>query len=595
MDGTATTPPSRRVGRYLLFEAIGAGGMGEVHRARVFAAEGVVKDLCIKRIRAERLSRLGTTERFIAEARLSVRLTHGNIVPVFDFGRAGDEYYLAMEWVDGADLRALILGAEAMDWPFAPEVCAHIGAEIARALAYAHELGAAGGESIVHGDVKPENVLVSRAGDVKLTDFGVATLAGDAGVGGTPAYMPPEQRAGDAIDPRSDLYALGVMLVELYTLERPSSDGGWIDRVPAEIAPILESLLADDPDRRPPDARRVAQTLEEVVSRARAAGGIAPRDELASRAAAAALRRRTRSEALEIGPDASFLRDGLGAGFVARMTGTTAITAAETRTEESSTGAPHGVDAGARVRSGGRGLPMRAVVLSLVVVGLVAAVVSVAAPRTEHRPSTPVTAPAGRQPTPSARDRATAAQRPASARGGIPSRPPPAAAHAERRGRPAAPAASTAPAASPPASPATRLAPSERPVSVHAAARPSARGATSPPRSAGSRDNKAAPADERGRRVPAVDGPAEGASGAGARASAGAPADAAMATLNVNAIPWADVHIDGHAVGVTPLFGLHLPAGRHVIQLSNAPLSTQRETEVHLVAGQQRDVVVDLR
>ncbi|MBZ0120394.1 MAG: serine/threonine protein kinase, partial [Sandaracinaceae bacterium] len=224
----------RRVGRYELLGPVGTGGMGEVHRARAFGAAGVVKHVCLKLIRGARLASPDALERFVEEARLSMQLAHGNIVPVFDFGRCDDGYYLAMEWVDGADAGALL-----RDGPLPPEVAAHVAGEIARALSYAHT---AEGRALIHCDVKPSNVLVSRAGDVKLADFGVATLIGDPTRSGTPAYMAPEQRAGAPVDARTDLYALGWLLAEMITGERsvrPSPEHALHD--------LVERMLADAP------------------------------------------------------------------------------------------------------------------------------------------------------------------------------------------------------------------------------------------------------------------------------------------------------------------------------------------------------------
>ncbi len=275
-----------RVGKYILFESLGRGSMGEVHRARAFGPGGVVKDLCIKRIQAERLSRPGTLDRFVSEARLSMRLAHANIVPVFDFGRAGDEYFLAMEWVDGTDLGQILDEAQESGMQLAPDVVAHVVAEVARALDYAHHNEH---QPIIHRDVKPGNILISRAGDVRLTDFGVAIAVDDeeALVGGTPEYMAPEQWRRGAVDARADLYSLGRILVRAFTGALPAEADlevvAW-DGVPEELRPLLRSMLAVEPKERPERARDVADVLEGFVARARAAGGRAARDVLAGRA-----------------------------------------------------------------------------------------------------------------------------------------------------------------------------------------------------------------------------------------------------------------------------------------------------------------------
>jgi serine/threonine-protein kinase len=300
-----------RVGKYILFEALGSGSMGEVHRARTFGPGGVVKDLCIKRIHADRLSRPGVLDRFVSEARLSMRLAHANIVPVFDFGRAGDQYFLAMEWVDGTDLGRIVEEAEESGVPIPPVLAAHVVAEVARALDYAHHHE---GQPIVHRDVKPGNVLISRAGDVRLTDFGVAIAADEvrAPVGGTPGYMAPEQWRRGPIDARVDLYALGRILVRVLTGDLPEEDGpdgvAWA-AVPADITPVLRSMLARDPAERPARGRDVADVLEGFVAHARVAGSGSPRDRLAQLASDAAT---TRQHARPGVDPASFVAEATG-------------------------------------------------------------------------------------------------------------------------------------------------------------------------------------------------------------------------------------------------------------------------------------------
>lgn len=257
-----------RLGRYRLLQRVGAGGMGEVHRARAYGAEGVVKELCIKRIRVERLAAPGALEAFVREARLSARMAHPNIVPVFDFGRCEDQYYLAMEWIDGVDLSTLLgAGGELAD-----EVVGHLAAEVARALSYAHE--SAPDAPIVHRDVKPANVLVSRTGDVRLGDFGVAHgLGSPCGVAGTKAYMAPEAARG-AAQPASDVYSLG-RLIERARVAPPEGE-------PDPLGALVRELVGEDPDDRPTAAAAVAR-LEAFVAGFVAAGAPSPRETLAAR------------------------------------------------------------------------------------------------------------------------------------------------------------------------------------------------------------------------------------------------------------------------------------------------------------------------
>lgn len=263
-------PHPRRLGRYDLLSRLGSGGMGDVYRARAYGAEGVQKDLCLKLIREPRLAQADALARFVREARLWVGLQHGTIVAVFDFGRSGSDYYLAMEWVDGADAGSLVREA-----PLPDHVAAHVAAEVARALDYAH------GEGVVHCDVKPANVLISRAGDVKLADFGLARAVGAEAGGGTPGYASPEQQAGEEVDARADLYSLGILLTTLTTGGRdPSPLEGW-------MAERVAELTSQAKDARPANAATVANALEGFVARARASGAPSPRELLSARARAA--------------------------------------------------------------------------------------------------------------------------------------------------------------------------------------------------------------------------------------------------------------------------------------------------------------------
>ncbi len=284
--------------------------MGEVYRARAHAAEGVVKELCVKLIRKERLARPGASARFVGEARLSMRLNHGNIVPVFDFGRCGEDYYLAMERVDGVDLETLLSDLRRRGELLPPEVAAHVVAEVARALSYAHGLS----EPVVHCDVKPANVLVSGSGDVKLADFGLATVARDApGRAGTPKYMAPEQHEGGPVGPATDLWALGLLLTE-------ATSGGLSPRAvdEPELAAIAMELVRPSPEERTGSATVLANRLEAFVARARADGSGSPRERLGGLARRAARPRSERTSG-ELATTASFVRDGPNDAFLRSM------------------------------------------------------------------------------------------------------------------------------------------------------------------------------------------------------------------------------------------------------------------------------------
>ena len=277
---TATPEPADRPtmagGRLTFDEKLGAGAMGRVFAAtdRLLGRRVAVKELA-DGIAADAEYR----ERFLREARVLARLSHPNIVQVFDLLAEGDRHYLCMELVVGSSLEAELLRRGA----FPVGEAAALGRQIAQALAYAH------GKEVVHRDLKPANVLVADDGTVKVVDFGVARLADQrmtrTGVlVGTPVYMAPEQIQGGEVDARADLYALGTLLYELVRGE-PPFDGNMAavfakhltqkpPRLPAEphdaaaqrYADLVEALLAKDPAARPASAQEVAAALAAIAA-----------------------------------------------------------------------------------------------------------------------------------------------------------------------------------------------------------------------------------------------------------------------------------------------------------------------------------------
>ncbi|MGE3542452.1 MAG: protein kinase [Kofleriaceae bacterium] len=278
---------TRELGRYELLRPLARGGMAEVFLARRRAA-GVEKWLVVKRIRAEWSRDPRLLDLFVREARLSMSLAHQNIVPVFDFGRIDDQVFLAMERVEGKDLGSCLARAQAR--PLPPLLAAYVAAECCQALDYAHRRKGPDGAAlgIVHRDVTPRNVLLSWAGEVKLTDFGIAALAGDArgGVLGTPAYMAPEQARNDAIDPRADIYGIGLVLREALTGERARPGEGrdglvemakagrlkpWPAAITGPLVTIIDHATALRPDDRYRDARAMLADLDAFIVSERAA------------------------------------------------------------------------------------------------------------------------------------------------------------------------------------------------------------------------------------------------------------------------------------------------------------------------------------
>ncbi|RKH54344.1 PEGA domain-containing protein [Corallococcus aberystwythensis] len=232
-----------RFGKYELQERLGAGGMAVVHRARYTVAEGVSRSVVIKRVRDPYAQDPAFVQMFLNEARISMGLSHGNIVQVFDFGQEAGEYFLAMEWVDGQPLSKVLKRSKLKGMAHLPAPLAvQLMIEVCKGLHHAHTRRDEQGRSLglVHRDVSPDNVLVSHEGEVKLTDFGIAKAqwAGrqetDAGVvRGKFLYLSPEQTRAEALDARSDVYTAGVVLFEMLTGRRPveGDQGSVMERI----------------------------------------------------------------------------------------------------------------------------------------------------------------------------------------------------------------------------------------------------------------------------------------------------------------------------------------------------------------------------
>jgi len=254
---------------------------------------GVEKRLVIKRLRKDRSRDPRFLELFMKEAQLSMSLVQQNIVPVFDFGRIGDDVFLAMEHIDGKDLGSSL--AKERGVGMSPLLAAFIAAECCQALDHAHRRP----ENVIHRDVTPRNVLLSWEGEVKLADFGIAAVVGDAsGALGTPGYMAPEQARAEPTDARVDIYALGIVLWEALIGEhvRPSTDRATTiaaaksgelppiddERIPEELASIIRHATAKDPAERYANARNMAEALDGFLLAERARDpGPAPAQRLA--------------------------------------------------------------------------------------------------------------------------------------------------------------------------------------------------------------------------------------------------------------------------------------------------------------------------
>lgn len=254
-----------KIGRYEVTRKLAEGGMAEIYLARAVGPEGFSKDVVIKVVRSFLATDPQFVQMFIAEARLASKLNHANVVQIFDFGKHDDTYYLAMEYVRGASLWDLRQRCRQEGVPFPATLAAELGAQIARGLQFAHTLTERGQKiGVVHRDVTPHNVLLSFDGAVKLTDFGIAkatTSATSPGMlKGKFAYMSPEQARGEAVDARTDIFALGIVLWELLT-------GGRLFDGDSELAVLraVEQSVIAPPARLNPD---VPQDLSDIVMKA---------------------------------------------------------------------------------------------------------------------------------------------------------------------------------------------------------------------------------------------------------------------------------------------------------------------------------------
>ncbi len=278
-------------GKYRLLSRLGRGGMAEVWKAELRGPQGFSRTLVLKRMLPHLSDDPSFVKMFIAEARLSAKLSHANIVQVFDFGEVDGAYFIAMEYVPGCDLHAILRAHD--HGPPPPGLGAFVVHQVCRALAYAHALTDESGQPLhlVHRDVSPSNVVVGVDGAVKLLDFGIAKALSEAGdattrngvLKGKLGYIAPEVLDGAPVDQRADQFAAGVVLHEALTarrLFRGASDFHTMSLVRGakvappslqnpEVPPALDAIclraLARDPAARFPGCAELAAELEEVV------------------------------------------------------------------------------------------------------------------------------------------------------------------------------------------------------------------------------------------------------------------------------------------------------------------------------------------
>lgn len=285
MDG------QEQLGRYVLEKRLAAGGMAEIFLAHQAGPAGFQKEVVVKRI----LRHLATDQKFVDmfldEARLAAKLSHPNIVQIFDFGEAGGDYFIAMEYVEGWDLEAIIDHCTRTRRSLHPAICARIMADACTGLDYAHRFTDRNGQAVglVHRDISPQNIRLSTSGQVKVMDFGIAKARSSSSktqtgaVKGKLSYMSPEQIMAQDLDGRSDIFALGIVLYELLTGQRPFGHESELLAIsaiinqqprlvselspgtPAELEQIVLRCLAKDRNQRFQSCNDLQIALEQYL------------------------------------------------------------------------------------------------------------------------------------------------------------------------------------------------------------------------------------------------------------------------------------------------------------------------------------------
>ncbi|SEU33411.1 serine/threonine-protein kinase [Stigmatella erecta] len=265
MTPPATPRPTQVFGNFELLAQLGKGGMAEVYRAKVLSGRYEGWQVALKRLLPSLVKDPASVELFIREADLSTQLDHPNIVKVLDVGIAENTYYIVMELVDGRDLGQVLRRCKHRGIPLPVDFAVYLGKVLLDALAYAHTATGPRGDAlgIVHCDVSPSNLFISRIGEIKLGDFGVARVFVDGSrdgeeVLGKPYYLSPESLQG-RVTPEADLWAATVVLYELLTLERP-----FTGNTPEEVFFNIRHRRY-----RPLHVLRpeIPESLEEVLSR----------------------------------------------------------------------------------------------------------------------------------------------------------------------------------------------------------------------------------------------------------------------------------------------------------------------------------------
>jgi eukaryotic-like serine/threonine-protein kinase len=283
----------KQIGKYQILDRVAVGGMAELFKAQLIGQLGFEKLVAIKKILPHLAGDQSFVEMFIDEARITAQLDHRNIVSVFELGTDADTPYIAMQYVDGLDVLALLRECARAQIRLPPELAALIARDVLDALDYAHNAYDVHGRplSIVHRDISPGNVLLSWRGDVKLTDFGIARAAErrhktEAGtLKGKYGYMSPEQVSGGDVDARSDLFSIGILLAEMVMARRLFTSTNDLDillmvrdarldrlhkyaqEFPAELRVLTVRALQRRPEDRWQSAGQFRDALDEWIRR----------------------------------------------------------------------------------------------------------------------------------------------------------------------------------------------------------------------------------------------------------------------------------------------------------------------------------------
>ncbi|OJH42456.1 serine/threonine protein kinase [Cystobacter ferrugineus] len=534
-----------QLGKYRLLEVIAKGGMGEVYKAQQEGPAGFSKTVVVKRVLPHLADAENFIEMFLEEARLAARLSHPNVVQIFELGEERGEYFIAMEYIPGPSLHRVRKRLRELGHPFPVDIAAYVVAQALQGLHYAHELRDEAGRplGIVHRDISPDNILVTMDGVVKVVDFGIAKATDSASktqsgmLKGKLSYISPEQVSGWPASVHSDIYAAGVVLYQLFTNTLPFS-------APSNAALLQKIATAEPeaPERRELDVPPVLSNIVMKALRKEPHERFATAQEM-SRALFDALescQRRLFPEDLSAFLKQLFEQEGSPRRFFAQPTPRgTRLPAPPAVVEDEATA------------------PLAGSVLS--------------------NPPTVTTEPA--RPRNRAIAWAVGGALISVAVGVVALRP-------WERGTPPAPApvapSSVAPAPAPENVQVQKPATPEPPVAAVSpiAAEPSPEKAAVPP------PREAAPPPDAPTPEPTTPSPAP---------SPQEPSRVAvMGRVQVRVNPWAEVFYEGRRLGITPMPAIRLPAGRRTLTLKNKELGVSRDYRVSVPANGEVTLKADL-